>query len=104
MSSDDTNDATTTNGGGGTQPGGSEEAKESHTAQGETQAHDPQSRIADTIARSTIFVGLLANFFTFCTDSHFALNCRTNRRGPLLVLQRAQCAAVLCTIASVWHA
>ena len=56
MSSDATNDATTTNGGGGTQPGGSEEAKEPHTVQGETQVHDPQSRIADTFARSTIFL------------------------------------------------
>ena len=41
------NDAATTIGGGGARQG-SEEGKEPHSAQGEAQVHDPQTRFADT--------------------------------------------------------
>ena len=41
------NDAATTVGGGGAQEG-SEKGKDPHSAQGEAQVHDPQTRFADT--------------------------------------------------------
>ena len=98
MISDAANDATTIGGGGAQE--GSEKGKEPHSAQGETQVHDPQTRFADTRSR-TPFLPLVCGFVYLTL---FSTDCRTKRRGPLLVLQRAQCASVLCTTASVWHA
>jgi hypothetical protein len=47
MISDAANAAITTVGGGGAQEG-SEKGKVPHSAQGEAQVHDPQTRFADT--------------------------------------------------------
>ena len=100
--SDAENDATTTIGGGGIR---CEKGKEPHDAQGEAQVHNPQTRFADTLTRLGLhlFLPLCVDLFCFYI-TFFALVGRTKRRGPLLVLQQAQCAAVLCTIESVWHA
>ena len=101
MISDAANDATTTVGGGGTQEG-SEKGKDQHSEQRATQVQDPQTRFADTSLGLHFSCLPLVCGIVYLTL--LSTDCRTKRRGPLQVLQRAQCAAVLCTIASAWHA
>ena len=62
--SDAANAATTTIGGAGAQEG-SEKRKEPHSAQGEAQVHNPQTRFADTITSLGLhfFAYLFVDFF-----------------------------------------
>jgi len=89
--------ATIGGGGGGTQQG-SEEGKNQ-------SLRKEKRRCTIRRPRCTYPIFVCGHFFTRSTPiTLFCTDCRKNRRGPLLVLQRAQCAAVLCIIADVWHA
>ena len=95
------NDAATTIGGGVAPKRAARRGKNHIFAQGESAGCTIRRHALQILVSDSMFAFVCGLFYI----TYFALVGRTKSlRGPLLVLQRAQCAAGLCTTANVWHA